>query len=200
MDKVIKRVLPLAIAAVAVAGCGTQSGAPQAVDAAASSGSLSPSQVATDSSAGTVPPDPARSVIDRMHDVGIDALGEPQKPGPAEISFDTALKAALAENGGLMVDGTYPASARFGRLETPQFGTTLGKGDTERVVPALAGTNGWVLVYENATVPANGGRGPQFAPTAVPGADGTSAPTATVDLVVVIDGLTGEFLFARSLS
>jgi hypothetical protein len=180
---------------MAVAGCGTQTDAPQGVDAA-SYGSTNPSQVATD----TVPPAPARSVIDRMHDVGIDAVGDPQKPGPTDVSFDTALSAALAENGGLMVDGTYPTSARFGRLDTPHFGATLGKGDTERVVPALAGTNGWALIYEDATVPSNGGRGPQFAPTTEPGADVTSAPTATVDLVVVIDGLTGKFLFARSLS
>lgn len=145
-------------------------------------------------------PAPGSSILDRMRQAGVETVGVPASPAPTDVQYAAATKAALAANGGLMAHGVDPAAAWFGELTTPTYGTTVGKGRDERVVPALAGRKAWALVYDRVTVPVSGGRGPQFAPD-VPSAENATAgaPTAVVTLVVVIDGTTGRFVFARSL-
>lgn len=179
-------------------GCGTQ----QADGTDSADGttlrSRSSFSVAGDASTVTTPPLPDRNAMNRLHDAGIAAVGDPIPPGMTDVSYAAAVEAARADNGGLMVDGIEPSAARFGRVSTPNFGTTLGSGVSERVIPALDRAKGWLLLYENVVVPVNGGRGPQFAPSEVPGASEAGLPQAEVSLVVVVDGVTGEFLFARS--
>lgn len=194
MDKVsLIKTLPAAVLVVTLAGCGTQtsSDAEAVADVAAS-------QAATASRGpADVPPVPTAAVVDRLRAVGIDAVGAATKPAVGEVTLDAAVNAALASNGGLMADGMVPTSARFGPLKTPGFGETLDKGAVEKVVPALEDAHGWVLIYEDAVVPSAGGRGPQVEPREVPGSQ--AVPSARVDLAVVIDGESGEFLFARNL-
>lgn len=194
MDKVSPiKALPAAALIAALAGCGTHTSS----DAQTVDNVVAPEAAAASDASGDEPPVPAAAVVDQLRAIGIDAVGETKQPATGEVTYHAAMNAALASNGGLMADDMVPTSARFGPLKTPGFGETLGKGAAEKVIPALEGANGWVLIYEDAVVPSAGGRGPQIAPSDVPGSQ--SKPSARVDLAVVIDGLSGKFLFARSL-
>lgn len=182
--------------ALSTVSCGVETASTRAEATAASSPFIS----ATASPAPqTQVAQPTAEELNRLKGAGVVPVGEPTKPNALEVSYETAVTAALASNGGLMKDGLTPSAAWFGDVRTPDHGTVVGTGADEQVAPQLDASHAWLLVYRDVRVPSSGGRGPQESPSESPAETSSDELAAVVSLVVVVDGVTGNFLFARSL-
>lgn len=156
--------LPLLLVALGATGCAVQPapnarggagsvGDPATVGVAATVAGASRAGLVPDAAGdGGTPPAPGPSLMDRMRRAGVETAGDPVSPGPTDVQYAAAASAALAANGGLMAEGTEPAAAWVGELTTPTYGTTVGTGPDERVVPAFAGRRAWALVYDDVKV------------------------------------------------